>query len=530
MLHEPHAPWLDHDGGGAAIPARRPASAVTAANDGVYISRLVERLGQDGDKPILRCLGRDTAADEFLAMIHRYARALSGIGIRRGKLVALFAPNTPDALAIRYSAHLLGAATVFLSAPAAPESRAELIADMDPDLLIAFAETAGLLPHGVKMRIATVGIDLPQAALRLDRLAAAEPSAPVASQAQPDDLAVIISSGGTTGVPKGSWRTFAAYTAMIRPGTADRRQLVNDRLAYLSQILVDNTLLGGGSVVLENSYEPADTLAVIEAERITDLFLVEPQLFDLMDHPDVACRDLSSLRSITHIGASAPPILRRRARARLGPVIAHTYGASEMGIVSALSPREQDPTQPGTFDCSGRVLAGVEIRFRRSDGTLATPGEIGSIEVRSPAMAGGYRNRPDLEARAFRDGWYRSGDLGFIDRDGWLNILGRAVDITWIDGVMVSPTVIEDALCGLPDVRYAVVVVDADKARWIAAVVPWPGTTLDLAQCRDLVAHRFHADPLVVVEVAAMPLTEQGKPDREVIRRLGSQAAGHPAS
>jgi acyl-CoA synthetase (AMP-forming)/AMP-acid ligase II len=529
MLHETQVPWLDHDGGSVAASPRHLAGAVAGSNDGVYINQLVERLGRDADKPILRYLGRDTAADEFLTMIHRYARALSGIGIGRRKLVALFAPNTPDALAIRYGAHLLGAATVFLSALAAPESRAELIADMDPDLLIVFAETAGLLPQGVKARIAAVGIDLPQAALRLDILAASEPSAPVVSQAHPDDLAVIISSGGTTGVPKGSWRTFAAYTAMVRPGTADRRQLVNDRLAYLSQILVDNTLLGGGSVVLEDSYESADTLAVIEAERITDLFLVEPQLFDLMDHPDVARRDLSSLRSITHIGASAPPILRRRARERLGPIIAHTYGASEMGIVSALSPREQDPARPETFACSGRVLPGVEIRFRRSGGTLAAPGEIGSIEVRSPAVAGGYRNRPDLEARAFKGGWYRSGDLGFIDRDGWLNVLGRAVDITWIDGVMVSPTVIEDALCERSDVRYAVVVVDADKARWIAAVVPWPGSEIDPAGCRELVTRRFHAAPIVVVEVASMPLTEQGKPDREAIRRLGERA-GHPAS
>lgn len=530
MLHESQMPRHDHDGGGAVAPMQRLASAVTAANGGVYINHLIERLGQDGRKPILRYLGRDTAADEFLAMINRYARALSGLGVRRGKLVALFAPNTPDALAIRYATHLLGAAAVFLSAPAAPESRAELVADMDPDLLIVFADTAELLPEGVKVPVASVGIDLPQPALRLDRLAASETRAPVGSQAEPEDLAVIISSGGTTGVPKGSWRTFAAYTAMIRPGTADRRQLVNDRLAYLSQILVDNTLLGGGSVVLENSYEPADTLATIEAERITDLFLVEPQLFDLMDHPDVSRRDLRSLQSITHIGASAPPVLRRRARERLGPVIAHTYGASEMGIVSALTPGEQDPAQPETFACSGRVLPGVEIRFRRRDGTLAAPGEIGSIEVRSPAMAGGYRNRPDLEARAFRDGWYCSGDLGRLDGSGWLHILGRAVDITWIDGVMVSPTLMEDALCGLPAVRYAVVVADADNARWIAAVVPWPGSTVDPSQCRDLVVGRFHAAPLVVIEVRGMPLTEQGKPDREAIRRLGSQAAGHPAS
>ncbi|HYH13160.1 MAG TPA: AMP-binding protein, partial [Thermomicrobiales bacterium] len=476
---------------------------------------------QEGNKPVLRYLGYDTTADDFLSMIFRYARALSGIDVRRGKLVALFAPNTPEALAVRYAAHLLGAATVYLSAPPSPEGRTELVAGMDPDLLVLFPETAGLLPEGVKVRTYTVGIDLPQAALRLDHLAASESDAPVVSQAHPDDLAVIVCSGGTTGLPKGSWRTFGTYTAMAHvPSPADRRQLVNDCLAYLSQVLVDMTLLGGGTVVLENSYEPADTLAMIEAERITDLFLVEPQLFDLMDHPDVPCRDLSSLRSITHIGASAPPTLRRRAWERLGPVIAHTYGASEMGLVSALSPAEQDPAHPETFSCSGRILPGVGIRFRKTDGTLGTASEIGSIEVRSPAMAGGYRNRPELEARAFKDGWYCSGDLGFIDESGWLQILGRADDITWIDGAMVSPTLIEDALCQLPTVRYAVVVVGAGKTGWVAAVVPWPGTTIDLAQCRDLVARRLHVFPLVV-EVASVPLTEQGKPDREAIRRLG---------
>ena len=251
----------------------------------------------------------------------------------------------------------------------------------------------------------------------------------------PGDVAVIVSSGGSTGVPKGSWRTFAAYSAMVGvPSPADRRQLVNGRLAYLSEVLVDITLLGGGVVVLKDGYEAADTLATIEAERITDLFLVEPQLFELMDHPDVASRDLSTLRTLTHIGASAPPTLRLRARTVFGPVLVHTYGASEEGLVSVLSPAEYDPAFPERFTSAGRILPHVEVRLRKDDGTLAGPGEVGGIEVRSPGMAQGYRNRPDLEAAAFRDGWYRSGDLGRIDGDGYLHVLGRAVDMAWIDG------------------------------------------------------------------------------------------------
>ena len=130
------------------------------------------------------------------------------------------------------------------------------------------------------------------------------------------------------------------------PSPPGRRQLINGHLAYLSQVLVDVTLLGGGCVVLRDAFDAADTLETIESERITDLFLVEPQLFDVMDHPDVYRRDLSSLRTLSHVGASAPSTLRRRARHRLGPVIAHTYGASEQGMVSALSPREHDPARP----------------------------------------------------------------------------------------------------------------------------------------------------------------------------------------
>ena len=491
-----------------------------------YIETLLVRLAQSGNAPVLRYRARNTTAAELLAAIFRYARVLGDVGIARGSLVALFAPDSPDALAIRYATNLLGAAAVYLSAPTSPQLRAELVRQIDPDLLVLFPETSHLLPEGTTARVAAVGTDLPGASLRIDELARARSSAPMASLARPDDMAVIVSSGGTTGVPKGSWRTFAAYTAMVSaPSPADRRQLVNGHLAYLSQVLVDVTLLGGGSVVLENACEPADTLAQIEAERITDLFLVEPQLFEVMDHPDLARRDLSSLRSLTHIGASAPPTLRRRARERLGAVLAHTYGASEMGLVSILPPGEYDPDRPERLTCAGRILPGVEVRFRRDDGTLAGPGETGSIEVRSPAMAGGYRHRSAQQAVAFQDGWYRSGDLGFLDAEGYLHVLGRAVDIGHVDGIMVSPTLVEETLCRLPDVRYAVTVVDQESGTWIAAVVPWSGSAVDPATCLAAMATQHGLMAAVVVPVARVPLTEQGKPDREAIRQLGRKAA-----
>jgi fatty-acyl-CoA synthase len=497
---------------------------VDTSTDTVYIARLMERLERSGDRPVLRHDGRDTTAAELGAAIRRYARALAGLGIGRGDLVALFAPDTPDALAVRYGAHLVGAGAVFLSVPAADRRKA-LVDHTDPQLLVVFPETVAALPADVTVPVVAVGGDLPGTTVRLDELAAAESAAPLPCRAHPDDPGVIVSSGGTTGVPKGSLRSFAQYTAMVSaPSPADRRQLVNGRLAYLSQVLVDTTLLGGGSVVLRNSFDPADTLATIESERITDLFLVEPQLAELIEHPDLARRDLSSLRAITHIGAAAPPTLRRRARERLGARLVHTYGASEMGLVSVLGAAEHDPTDPEAFSSAGRVLPGVEVRFRRADGTLAGPGGTGSIEVRSPAMAAGYRNRPAEQAAAFVDGWYRTGDLGRLDAGGRLHILCRAVDATWRDGRLIAPPTVQDTLCRAPGVAFAVVVLDGEADRWVTAVT---GPAVDAGACRDAVAaeHGWDvAERLVVLAVRHIPMTEQGKPDRPLIRRLAKRA------
>jgi len=499
----------------------------TGATPAIYVDRLIEILAGGASRPCLKYRDHEIGADAFLASIHRYARVLDVLPLGRGDLVAIFAPNHPDALALRYAANLLGVGATFLSDAGTAQTRAELIATLAPRLVVVFAETAGLLPAAMTAQVAGVGIT-PPGGFDLKAMAAEMPSEAVPCRARPDDLAVVVSSGGSTGVPKGSWRGFGAYSAMVMaPSPADRRQLVNGPLAYLSQVLVDMTLLGGGSVVLRDRYEAMDTLITIEKERITDLFLVEPQLFDLMDHPRSTSTDLSSLRTLTHIGASAPPTLRRRARERFGPKIVHTYGASEEGLVSMLTASQAEVADEAQRCSAGRVLPGVELRFRRSDGSLAERGEIGSIELRSPGMAAGYRHRPDLEALAFKDGWYRSGDLGRLDEAGYLHILGRAVDVEFVEGRPVGPTLIEDTLCRLPTVRSASVVVDADARRRVALLLPWPGTPIDEAACRDAVAARLGetvAATLVLVASDKTPLTPQGKPDREAIRLLGRAA------
>jgi fatty-acyl-CoA synthase len=489
-----------------------------------YIDELLDQLQKRAHQPVLRYQRDDVTGDSLRRAIYRYARALSLLGIGRDSVVALFAPNCPDALAIRYAANLLGAAAMYLPSLKDGKSRSVLLERIRPSLLVAFPTTAHLVPDAAKAD--AIYVSTGPTARRLDKLAQAQSELPLPSCTQPGDLAVIVSSGGTTGVPKGSRRSFAAYSAMVcGPCCKDRRQLVNGPLAYLSQVLVDTTLIGGGVVVLRPRYDPAATLAAIELERITDVLLVEPQLFEVMDHPDVRRRDLSTLRSIAHIGGSAPNVLLRRAVARLGPVLTHMYGASEAGMVSVLPANACDVT-PNPLACAGRIRPGVEVRLRRDDGTLARNGECGRIEVRSAAVAQGYYHQELESALKFQDGGCLTGDVGFIHADGNLWVLGRASDVADMGGRMVGPTLIEEILCRLPEVRYAVAFAagtDAVDGGWSVAVEPWAGRDIDVARCTRALEDALgtcvsHAVHICVVDY--VPLTEQGKVDRAAVTRI----------
>jgi len=137
----------------------------------LYISRLVACLADAGPQIILQYGNVDITASELLASLYRYARALMTLGIGRGSLVALFAPNCPDAIAIRYAANLIGSGAVYLSNPATIERCGELVAQMAPDLLVLFPPTVALAPTDSSVRIASVGITVAAAAVRLDHLA-----------------------------------------------------------------------------------------------------------------------------------------------------------------------------------------------------------------------------------------------------------------------------------------------------------------------------------------------------------------------
>jgi len=157
----------------------------------LYVDALLDQLGIRSDKPVLRYLSTDVTGGALRRSIFRYARALEALGIGRGCLVALLAPNCPDALAIRYSANLLGAATLFMPALAKRDQQRALLARIQPTLLVVFGQTVSFVPEGVTARVVPVGFGADT--LRLDQLAAAQSDLPLNSRAMPDELAGIVS-------------------------------------------------------------------------------------------------------------------------------------------------------------------------------------------------------------------------------------------------------------------------------------------------------------------------------------------------
>jgi fatty-acyl-CoA synthase len=483
-----------------------------------HVELILARALADPERVMISDAGRAVSGAQFARGVGNAATALLARGINRRRVVALAAPICLEAVLVRYAAGLLGCATVVCPNADDPARLREFLASVGADELVCFAGTADIAARtratGSARRVHVIDdVDLDTES-ESDEFVLALAGAPLVDPSRP---AVFVTSGGTTGASKASRRTFAQWCAAIDvPADPERRQLICTPLAYIAQILLDQTLVSGGTVVLRDQFDAAEVLAAIERERITNVCLVEPRLVELADHPDAARRDLSSLVAISHIGADAAPSLRRRLVTRLGDRLAHPYGASEAGLVSLVDPSEyrSDADGPGS---SGRILPGVEVRIERATDGPASDTRSGRVVVRSRGVADGYAGA--VRPAAFRGGgWYDTGDCGYLDDQARLHVKGRAKDERMIHGVGVFPVDVQDDLCARVDVAYAVALPSQGTAGFDAVVVLRSGATATAADLTAATPASLGLQRLVVT--TTIPVTEQGKPDRAALRHL----------
>ncbi|MDH6128289.1 AMP-binding protein [Kitasatospora sp. GP82] len=495
-----------------------------------YVERNLDSLGERPERETVVHDGRRITAGELRDLVYRMARALRARGIGRGQTVTLLSGNLPETIAARYAANLIGCQVNHLYNKLSAEVQAAIVGDVETRALIVdprYAERAAELIAQVEVADvlllgpAKVGEDLLE-------LAARESAEPFQSLARPEDVCSIRHTGGTTGHPKGICTSFEQVGGfreqLDEMQQEDHRQLVCTTLAHAAGHLVDLTLSTGGTVVLLDDFEPGEVLAAIERERITRLFLLPPLLYQLLDHPDIAHRDTSSLSNLVYGGCQASPVRLADAVRRLGPVLFQFYGQNEAGGISTLAAEEHDPDRPERLRSAGKVLPGVEVVIRDESGNDLPAGELGEICVRSTSVMQGYWKQPELTAEVLRDGWLHTGDLGHLDEEGYLTVVDRLKDMIIVVGGHVYTTELEDLLNSHPQVLQSAVfgVPDADRMEQVrAVVVPVPGSGIDEQQLRELVRNERGAmyEPARITFATELPLTDVGKPDKKLLRR-----------
>jgi len=298
------------------------------------------------------------------------------------------------------------------------------------------------------------------------------------------------------------------------PFGPDTCWLVTAPLFHLAgSIAVLSTVWNAGRHVVLSAFDPAAVLDLVERERVTATLVVPSMLAAMNDEQLARPRDVSSLELISFGGApSATDTLRRAHRAFPGARLLHIYGATETAPIATTVLGVEELLDTRRAQSCGQPAVGVDVEIRTSDGARAEPGEVGEVVVRGPNVMGAYWNKPRETAAALVDGWYRTGDLGYMDDEAFVFLVDRAKDMIVSGGENVYSTEVEDVLYRHPAVLEAAVFGIPDE-RWgeavHAVVVPRAPVTAEelVAHCRAAIgAYKVPRR----IELRAQPLPKSG--------------------
>jgi acyl-CoA synthetase (AMP-forming)/AMP-acid ligase II len=449
---------------------------------------------------------------QFWGRVARVGNMLRSLGIAPGDKVATVAANSLALLETYWAVPTIGAALVPLSPLLLREGLGSLLRASEARLVIA---QASMLPV-----LRQMAGELPPHVLLIDgsapgfadfrELCAAQPESLVPAQPADGDLFNIMFTSGTTGEPKGIMHTHfvrSMYATLLGPAfrmTPESRALHSGAIVFNGAfVTMLPSFVNGGTYVLMRQFDAEQTLAAIERERITHVMLVPAQIVALLASPRFDPARLASLECILSLGA---PLLRQdkdRLNAALPGRLYELYGLTE-GFVTILD-RTDAVRKAGSV---GVPPPFFRMRIVGDDGRDAAPGEVGEIAGRGPMLMAGYYGRPDLTAEAIRDGWLYTGDLGYVDDEGYLYLVDRMKDMIDSGGVKVYPRDIEEVAARHPDVR-EVAVFGIPDDKWgetpLAAVILRDGAQATAEAIRDWINERVSARFQRVSRVVVMP-------------------------
>ncbi|MEQ3551933.1 long-chain fatty acid--CoA ligase [Pseudonocardia nematodicida] len=464
----------------------------------------------DPGAPCLTLDGTSLTYGEVVGLSHAVARALRRSGVRPGDKVGVLSANEPTAFSCVFGIARAGAVWCPINPRNAAAETAELLDLFDCAALIfqpAFDELVAEIAPGLPQLTTLVRLGEgggPPSSHAFGPWLEAARDDPSAEAAPPDDVVALVGTGGTTGRPKGvvltdrNLETMSAITLMSYPFDGRPVYLALAPLTHAAGVLCFPIMARGGEVVIMAKPDVGRFLELVARHRVTHTFLPPTLIYMVLGHEALDATDLSSLQCFWY-GAAPMSVARlTEALTRIGPM-AQLFGQSEAPMmISTMSPAEH--LRPdGTVDTARLSSAGrpsplVTVAILDQQGLPVPRGDRGEICVRGSLVMAGYYRNPEATAEVSVHGWHHTGDIGYLDDDGYLFIVDRAKDMVITGGFNVYSAEVEQALMVHDAVRDCAVVGLPDEKwgeRVTAVVQPQPGAEIDVDELAAFVKERI---------------------------------------
>lgn len=473
--------------------------------------------------------GRVITYGELNRKVNRLSSSLIRLGLSKGDRIGLMLPRTPELVIAFMAAAKCGAIACPVNYELAPEKISEVLKDISPKFVFAYGELAQVakasMPPAPGSMIVEAGERREGGGLHLDGLLEEGSDQDPAIEIKETDTVYLNYTSGTTGDSKGAitthsniyWNTIASVDAF--EFTEDDVHLcMFAPFAHPHEIFARPLYLGGTMVLLDTVF-PKSLAEAISAHKVTAVMGLAPMYENLLELLENRDYDLSSLRVPESGGMYTRPELIERFRQRLGVPIYPVWGSTEATGI-ALANRYGAPVRPGSV---GMSCMSYEVKIVDEEGVELPAGEVGEMLFRGPAVVSGYYEKQEATEKAFRDGWYASGDLARRDTEGYFYFVERKTGMMKVAGLKVFPTEIELAILDHPGVKEVSVISVRDRLRGEvpkAIVVAKAGVELSarelLGFCKNRLAN--YKIPRVVEFRQELPKTPSGKINKKTLQ------------
>lgn len=504
-------------------------------------------LAHHGKKPALSFQGLVLTYKDLYKSSNRVAHALRKYGVGRNTPVALMMSNCLEFVISDMGLNLIGGTKVPLNDMLGEKEIKYILQDSEakvaivgPNFIDIIMKIRNDLPK-LETVIATVDDSLcPQGFLSWNKFQANEPEEEVQVEVFPHDRALIVYTGGTTGLPKGVVHSQENIAVNLFSHTIELELIENERILLMSPLphsagmVLQSGILKGALHFIERNFDPQLVLDRIERDRVSVTFMVPTMIYRVMDQIKNEKYDFSSLRTILY---GAAPITESRLKQGLeifGPVFTQLYGQTEApNFICRLKKSDHlvSGDQSKRLRSCGQPVMMSQVKIVDDHGIELPRGVEGEIIAKTPYTMIEYHNQPEKTQETIDNGWLHTGDIGMMDEDGYIYLFDRKKDMIISGGMNIYTTEVENVIQKHPDVSQ-VAVIGVPHPDWgesvLAVIVPKPHVDLAKESIMELCNSELskYKRPKEIQFAMSLPLTPYGKLDKKALRQPYWEEAG----